>query len=140
MASHPCWRDLTFTMDCICWAKKADPFIEQNLLAHSLPLVRSFLWWEVFIFCFFLESQKMDSDLVTSNLIKCHKIKSSERFFFFNQLDFCCQNLLNEASDSQFSVQNGAALEMLSTGLPHSVQSLKVLPVWAWPGALPLQI
>lgn len=30
VASRPSWRNLTFTMDCICWAKKADSFIEQN--------------------------------------------------------------------------------------------------------------
>lgn len=54
---------------------------------------------------FFLESQKMDSDIIASILIKCHKIEGSRDIFFY-QLNFCCQNLLNEASDFQFSAHD----------------------------------
>lgn len=57
--------------------KKADSFIEQNLLA-GLPLVRWFLWGNVYTL-WFLESQKMGSDFIASILIKCHKIRAIER-------------------------------------------------------------
>lgn len=61
----------------------------------------------MFIFCFFLESQKMDSDFVASILIKCHKIKGSREIFY--QLGFCCQN---EAGDSQFSARDIPKMEL----------------------------
>lgn len=87
------------------------------------------------VYNFFLESQKMDSDFIASILIKCHKIKGCRETFFFTSWIFC-QNLLNEASDSQFLVigpaPDGAALEMLCSLATLSVQSLKVLSMQAW--------
>lgn len=81
VTSHPCWRNLTFTMDCICWAKRADSFIEQKEPVGA----RSSTSWlvsfgEMFIFCNFEKARKMGSDFIASILRKCHKIRAIERF------------------------------------------------------------
>lgn len=58
-------------MDCICWAKRANPFIEQREpvgTQSSTSQMTSFVG-NVYI-NFFLESQKMDSDFIASILIK----------------------------------------------------------------------
>lgn len=52
------------------------------------------------VYIFFLESQKMDFDFIASILIRCHKIKGCREIFL--PVEIFCQNLLNEASDSQF--------------------------------------
>lgn len=135
VASHPCWRDLTFTMDCICWAKKANPFIEQKEPVGTQSSTSQLTSLVGNVYIFFLESQKMDSDFIASILIKCHKIKGWKIFFFTSWI-FFYQNLLNEASDSQFSalwpVSDGAALEMFCRPATLFVKCLKVLPMQAW--------
>lgn len=69
-------------MGCICWAKKADPFIEQKKpvgTQSSTSLIVS-LVGNVYIW-FFLESQKMDFYSIASILKKCHKIKDTRGIF-----------------------------------------------------------
>lgn len=76
----------------------------------------------------------MDSDFIANILIQCHKIKGSREICFY-QLNFCCQNLSNEASDPQFSEHTLPQMELhwkCSVSLPYSVQSLKELPMQAW--------